>query len=212
MNFELNAKPRTELGRSECRRARRLLKRVPGVIYGGGIPPETVSFALSDLMRVMHHEAFFSHIVDITQENKGKQHTVLKEIQRHPVSMNNILHIDFMRVDVDKPINVKIPLHFINDSQCKGVKVSGGIISHLRTEIEVFCKPSDVPDFITVDMLLVDIGQTIAVEELELPKGIELSSLYDSQNQSVLVAIVKTPRGTIEEEEEGVEEQEDKQE
>jgi len=195
-DFVLNAEPRQETGRTASRRLRREQRRVPGIVYGGDREPESVSFARNELAKVLQSEAFYSHVVEIRQEGVADaQQVVLRHLQRHPVHDSDILHIDFMRIDADKPVNVKVPLHFLNEEQCRGVKVNGGSISHVVTEVEVLCLPGEIPDFIEVDMVDVEVGQVVSFSDLDIPPGVSIAELRHGRDHDLPVVVVRPPRG-----------------
>lgn len=110
----------------------------------------------------------------------------------HPFKQQ-VLHIDFQRIKQDQKINVKIPLNFINADVAPGVKLSGGIISHVATEIEISCLPKDLPESITVDLSEMVAGSTIHTSDLNLPENVEIPALLRGDNQPISSLIV--PRG-----------------
>jgi len=174
-NFTLNAQDRTNEGKGASRRLRRLEAKVPAVIYGGTAPAQSISLELRELVKALENEAFFSHILTINVDGKPQQ-AVIKALQRHPVK-NVPLHADFLRVDANQKLVRKVPLHFLNQDTCIGVKVGGGEITHYTSEVEISCLPADLPEFIEVDMIAVDVGKTLHLSDLVLPKGVEIPSL-----------------------------------
>jgi len=174
-NFTLNAQDRTNEGKGASRRLRRLEAKVPAVIYGGTAPAQSISLELRELVKALENEAFFSHILTINVDGKPQQ-AVIKALQRHPVK-NVPLHADFLRVDANQKLVRKVPLHFLNQDTCVGVKVGGGEITHYTSEVEISCLPADLPEFIEVDMIAVEVGKTLHLSDLVLPKGVEIPSL-----------------------------------
>lgn len=174
-NFTLNAQDRTNEGKGASRRLRRLEAKVPAVIYGGAAPAQSISLELRELVKALESEAFFSHVLTINVDGKPQQ-AVIKALQRHPVK-GLPLHADFLRVDAAQKLVRKVPLHFINQDACVGVKVGGGEITHFTSEVEVSCLPGNLPEFIEVDMAAVDIGTTLHLSNLVLPKGVEIPAL-----------------------------------
>lgn len=114
-------------------------------------------------------------------------------MQRHP-SKPRIMHVDFLRVVAGQEVTVLVPLHFMNQETCVGVKQQGGIISHTMTEVEVICLPKDLPEFIEVDMADVELGGIIHLTDLKLPKGIKLVALNQGADHDLPVANVHAPR------------------
>jgi large subunit ribosomal protein L25 len=110
-----------------------------------------------------------------------------------------VLHVDFQRVDPNKKIHMRVPLHFINADICPGVKVGGGVVQHVRNDIEIQCLPADLPEFIEVDLKDLQLGESIHVTELTLPKGVEATPKLQHDNPSVVT--VQVPREIAIEEE-----------
>ena len=141
MDFLINAEKREKKGTSSSRNIRRD-GFVPGIIYGAGKEEQTISLRKHEVAKNLEQDAFYSQVLDISLDGK-KEQVILRDIQRHPAK-REILHMDFQRVKADQKINVTIPLNFINEDVAPGVKVDGGIISHLMTEIEIICLPADI--------------------------------------------------------------------
>lgn len=174
-NFTLNAQDRTTEGKGASRRLRRLESKVPAVIYGGAAAAQSISLELRELVKALENEAFFSHVLTINVDGKPQQ-AVIKALQRHPVK-NVPIHADFLRVDAAQKLVRKVPLHFTNQDTCVGVKVGGGEITHYTSEVEVSCLPANLPEFIEVDMSAVDVGTTLHLSDIKLPKGVEIPAL-----------------------------------
>src|SRR5690606_1501009 len=168
-DFTLEASPRQDVGKGASRRLRRLADQVPAIIYGAGKDPINVSVTHKDLQHALENEAFFSQIIDLKVDGKT-ENVILKALQRHP-SKPRIMHADFQRVIADQPINVKVPLHFLNEAKCVGVRLGGGILTRLLPEIEVSCLPKDLPSAIEVDVVDLDVGQSLHISDIKLPKG-----------------------------------------
>lgn len=174
-NFTLNAQSRTNEGKGASRRLRRLEAKVPAVIYGAGKEAQSISLELRELVKAIESEAFFSHVLTINVDGQPQQ-AVIKAMQRHPVK-NVPMHADFLRVDAAHKLVRKVPLHFINQDTCVGVKTNGGEITHFTSEVEISCLPANLPEFIEVDMLNVDVGTTLHLSSLKLPVGVEIPAL-----------------------------------
>ena len=174
-NFTLNAQTRTNEGKGASRRLRRLEQKVPAVIYGGSNAAQSITLELRELVKALESEAFYSHILTINIDGKP-QSAVLKALQRHPVK-NLPMHADFLRVDAAHKLTMKVPLHFINQDTCVGVKLEGGEITHFTSEVEIACLPSNLPEYIAVDMAAVHLGTTLHLSDLQLPAGVEIPVL-----------------------------------
>ena len=187
MDLLINAEKRDNKGTSSSRNIRRS-GSVPGIIYGAGKQEETISINKYEIAKSLENEAFYSQVIDISLAGE-KQQVILRDIQRHPAK-REILHLDFQRIKADQKINVTIPIHFENEDSAPGVKIDGGIISHLMTEIEISCLPGDIPEYISVDLIELEIDHPIHVSELKLPKGVELTSLQHGDDDSADAAVV----------------------
>ena len=189
----IDAKLRSDLGKGASRRLRRNADEIPAVIYGAGREPSALTLVRKDLEKALENEAFFSQVIDVNVEGDVQQ-AILKDLQRHP-ARDRVTHADFLRVDADKPVKVHVPLHFINEDKCHGVKIEGGIIEHLLVEIELQCLPGDIPEFIEVDMLEVSTADIIHISDLKLPAGVESTALALGDDHDMAVASVSAKRG-----------------
>ena len=196
---ELNAESRTELGKGASRRLRRS-GRVPGTVYGAGKDPQSISLSHDEVLHRLDHEAFYSSVLTLNVDAQGEQ-VVVKDLQRHPYKPD-ILHIDFQRIDEKQKITMRVPLHFINEQQCVGVKSGGGVISRIMTELEISCLPGDLPEYIDVDMADLELGDTVHLSDIVLPEGVEIYALLSGGDATASVATVSLPKGMMEEEEE----------
>ncbi len=199
----LTAEIRTDVGKGASRRLRRSGEKVPAIIYGAEDAPQNLTLAANELAKAMQQEAFFSQIMDVVVEGKANQ-AVVRDLQRNPAS-GKVLHIDFQRVSANKPLNVSVPLHFINEDQCVGVKMNGGIISHTLNEVEISCLPADLPEYIEVDMKELDLGFAIHLSGLALPPGVTIVALTHGEDHDIPVVSVNAPRTAVAEVEEELE-------
>ena len=181
--FALNAEVRSDLGKGASRRLRRNVSMVPAVIYGGDKAPQSISLLAKDLAKLLENEAAFSHVLSLDVAGT-KESVVIKALQRHPAK-GFVLHADFQRVVAGQKLSAHVPLHFINEATSVGVKQQGGEISHTISEVEVSCLPKDLPEFIEVDMAAVEVGQTVHMSDLKLPKGVELVALAHGNDLAV---------------------------
>jgi large subunit ribosomal protein L25 len=197
--YELNAEPRTDVGKGASRRLRRLSDLVPAVIYGGDAEAQSISLLHKDIHRALENEAFYSRIVTI-KTGKHKDEVILKDLQRHPAK-DRIMHVDFQRVSKDRKITVQVPIHFLNEQTCVGVKRDGGAISHLLSEIQVECLPADLPEFIEVDMANAEVGDAVHLSDLTMPAGVDIVALTHGEPNDQTVAAVNITREHTEEDE-----------
>ncbi len=196
LDFTLTAELRDERGKHASRRLRNKGK-VPAVIYGGGEEPVAVTFEHDNLMHHLEHEAFYSHILTV-DVGGASQKVILRDLQRHPYKPN-ILHMDLLRVREDTAINVHVPLHFINEDACHGVKLEGGAISHNLSEIEISCLPKDLPEFIEVDVGELKLNEAIHLSDIKVPPGVTITELAHGEEHDHPVVSVHTRRAVEEE-------------
>ena len=195
-DFVLNATVREDAGKGASRRLRRLEGQVPAIVYGGKKNPANIQIPHKDLVKQLENEAFYSHIITINIGDKSED-VLLKDLQRHP-SKALILHADFLRVSKTKKVTVKVPLHFLNEETSKGIKVQGGKAIHTMTELEIECLPANLPEFIEVDLAGVELGQTIHISELTLPKGVTSVALSHGEDHDGAVVSIIKPKGMAE--------------
>jgi large subunit ribosomal protein L25 len=186
MQIEINANKRDLQGTGASRRLRHA-GRVPGIVYGGGKDPQTIDLDHKELYFSLKHEAFHSSVLSLLLDG-AKESVVLRDFQMHPYKQL-VMHIDFQRVDASHKIHVKVPLHFKNADTSPGVKLSGGVVSHLFTEVEVSCLPADLPEFIEVDLNALEAGHSLHLSEIALPKGVELPLLQRGEDPTVVTIL-----------------------
>ena len=169
MQFEFTAFARTTEGRGASRRMRRTGK-APGIVYGGAVAPQPIELDHNALFHALRNEAFHASILTMQLDGAATK-VLLRDVQMHPFK-NEILHVDFQRIDENKKIHMKVPLHFVNAEESPAVKLAGAIISHIATELNISCLPKDLPEFIEVDLSALEAGKSIHVSELKLPSGV----------------------------------------
>ncbi|MGH8493014.1 MAG: 50S ribosomal protein L25/general stress protein Ctc [Moraxellaceae bacterium] len=174
-SFTLNAIARADEGKGASRRLRRLENKVPAVIYGGANPAQSISLELRELVKALESEAFYSHVLTINIDGKPQQ-AVIKALQRHPAK-NTPMHADFLRVDATHKLTIRVPVHYLNQDTCVGVKLEGGELAIQATELEIACLPADLPEYLEVDLKDVHIGTTLHISDIKLPKGVEVPAL-----------------------------------
>ncbi len=196
MSIEIKATKRDVKGTSASRRLRRA-GVVPGVVYGGESPAQSLEFDHKALFMEFRHEAFHASILSLEIDGK-KEDVLLRDYQLHPVR-NTIQHVDFQRVSATEKIHVKVPFHFINEESSPGVKTGGGIVGHILNEAEVSCLAKDLPEFIEVDLGALEIGESIHLSEIPLAEGIEFVQLAHGADPAV--SSINKPRAAAVEEE-----------
>ena len=181
--FNLIAEMRDDRGKGASRRLRHQGK-VPAIIYGAGREPRALMFDHNKVLRELENASFYSSILTIKVGDKSRA-AIVKDIQRHP-SKKQILHIDLQRIVEDEKIRMQIPIHFLGEEEAVGVKIGGGSVSRLMTEIEVSCFPKDLPEFLEVDISELELDQMLYVSSISLPKGVEVSEILLEQDQAIV--------------------------
>lgn len=196
MKIEVTAFPRAYQGSAANRRLRGA-GRVPAIIYGAGKNAQNVEVDHRALMQQLKRESFHASILDLTLDGE-KMQVLLRDYQMHPWKQE-VLHVDFQRVDKNRKIRMEIPLHFVNADICPGVKTGGGTVQHIRNELEIMCLPDDLPQFIEVDLVNMELNDTLHVNELAMPKGVEPIAKLKHENPAVVS--VHVPKEIVIEEE-----------
>lgn len=185
MQFELIANVRNLQGSSASRRLRRA-GTVPGIVYGGDVAPTVIETNHKDLLLGLKKEAFHSSIITLNIEGK-KEQVLLRDYQMHAYKPL-VLHVDFQRVDTTHELHIKVPVHFVNEDTAPGVKLGGGLVNHVTTEIEVHCLAKDLPEFIEVDVGALKVGENIHASQIKLPQGVAL--VKHGEDDPIVVSIV----------------------
>lgn len=193
MQIEFKASKRTLTGSGASRRLRRDGK-IPGIVYGGAAAPEQVEMDHNDLYHALKKESFHSSVLNMDLDGQ-KQMVLLRDVQMHAFKPI-VMHLDFQRVDATHVIHQKVPLHFVNAELSPGVKLQGGVASHVMNEIDVKCLPGDLPEFIEVDLSQLAAGNSLHVSQIVFPKGVE-AALH--RGEDPVVAAVMLPRGAVSE-------------
>ena len=192
-SFIVVAETRVDEGKGASRRLRRLEGKMPAVIYGTDQDAQSLTLIRKDFEYMLENEACFSSILEVQVDGKS-QNAIIKDIQRHPAK-GFPMHADFLRVRMDQAIKVNVPLHFINEEQCTGVKLGGGMIQKQATDIEIQCLPKDLPEYLEVDMLDVELGQIVHLSDITLPEGAIATALELGDDHDLAIASVIAPRG-----------------
>ena len=191
--ISLAAELRSDVGKGASRRLRRNGEKVPAIIYGAEAEPQNLTLSVNELTKAMQNEEFFSQILSVVVDGNA-QEAVVRDMQRNPAN-ERVLHIDFQRVSADRPVRLSIPVHFINEENCVGVKIGGGNIAHNLIEVEVSGLPATLPSFIEVDMENVEAGNSVRLSDLVLPEGVSVVALSYGADRDIPVASVIARRG-----------------
>ena len=202
--FELEAESRSDMGKGASRRLRRDGK-VPAIMYGAEVDPQSITLVHSEIIKRLAHEGFYSHILTVNVDGKSTK-AVLRDMQRHPAKPI-IMHMDFQRVDENKAIHVNVPLHFVGADIAPGVK-AGGMVSHELIGVDLAVLPAHLPEFIEVDISAMNIGDALHLSDLALPETGVLVELGRGEGHDLPVVSIHAPRtGGDEEEQEAAPEE-----
>ena len=200
--FNLDAEVRTDIGKGASRRLRRA-EKVPAVLYGADKEAVSLTLDHNKVIQAQEFEAFYSHVLTLNIGGE-KVEALLKDMQRHPFKPK-VLHMDFLRVDATHAITTQVPLHFVNEEACKGVKMQGGHAEHHMSSVEITCLPAQLPEFIEVDMIDVEKGQTLHLSDLALPEGVKSVELGKGEDHDLAVVTIKGAKGGSDDSEEAAE-------
>ncbi|MET0291341.1 MAG: 50S ribosomal protein L25/general stress protein Ctc [Steroidobacteraceae bacterium] len=188
-SFEVAADSRSTQGKGASRRLRRAGK-VPAIIYGGKGDAENITLDQQNLLTLVDKEKFYSTIISLKIDGKA-QPALVRDVQFHPAK-NQVVHVDLLRVLEDQPLRLNLPIHFLNETSSPGVKLQGGTVSHLRTDIEISCLPKDLPEALELDLGGMNIGDSIKLSELKLPPGVTIPELAHGHDAPVVA--IHAPR------------------
>lgn len=187
--FVVGAESRNDQGKGASRRLRRAGK-VPAILYGGKGEPSNITLDQLKLLTVIDDERFYSSIVTLKLDGKDQQ-AIVKDVQMHPAK-NAVLHVDLQRVLADVAIRIHLPIHFLNQATCPGVKTEGGQVSHLKSDIEITCLPKDLPEALVVDMANMHLNDTIFLKDIQVPPGVTIPEL--ATGRDIPVVSIHAPR------------------
>ncbi|MDA9561322.1 50S ribosomal protein L25/general stress protein Ctc [Gammaproteobacteria bacterium] len=203
----LNAETRERTGSNKARVIRKVDGMVPAIVYGDKKESLNLKLHLNELTKASQNELFYTQVL-LIKNGDVEEKVVLKELQRDPAK-GKFLHADFLRVSGKTKLKVIIPMNFINEEECVGVKNDGGLITKAIREVEIMCLAGNIPESIDIDVTNLELGASIRLTEISLPEGSEISGLTEETDQ--MVVSVNAPKAVEEEEpilEEGMESEE----
>jgi large subunit ribosomal protein L25 len=184
ISFSFGADSRGAQGKGASRRLRRAGK-VPAILYGGHKEAQTLVLDQQNLLTMIGDERFYSSIVQVKIDG-SEQPAIVKDVQMHP-ARNVVVHVDLQRVIESEAIRLRLPIHFKGESVSPGVKTQGGIVSHMRTEVEVSCLPKDLPEYLELDLSNMSLNETKFLGDIPLPPGVVIPELV--HNNTPVVSI-----------------------
>ena len=199
MSLELNATLREDMGKGASRRLRHANK-LPAIVYGVGKDPVSITLLQKDIQYRLPNEEFYSQVLSLNIDGTAED-VLLRDIQHHPYKQE-VMHMDFIRIDAKKVVHVHSQLHFIGEEVSPGVKTEDGVANHVIVEVELECLPKDIPQFIEVDLSEMHVGDIIHLSDLKLPKGVEILALKQGDEHDTAV-VGMHQRKIVEEVEEG---------
>jgi large subunit ribosomal protein L25 len=188
ITYQVGADPRHDQGKGASRRLRRAGK-VPAVLYGGHGQPQNITLDHQQLLTLIDKEKFYSSIISINVEKQG-QPAIVRDVQMHPAK-NAVVHVDLQRVIETEMLKIRLPVHFKGEATAPGVKLQGGIVSHLIQDVEVACLPKDLPDFLELDLSAMNLNESKHLSDIPLPGGVAIPELA---HRNPPVVSVHSPR------------------
>jgi large subunit ribosomal protein L25 len=194
-SHNISVQKRDDEGKGASRRLRRA-GYVPAVVYGGELNPVSIQIEHKDVWLASQNEWFYSSILDLSLGG-DVQKVLLRDMQRHPFKQQ-VLHLDFQRVNENEAIHIRVPLHFLNQEKSPAGKKAGILVTHELNDVEVSCLPRDLPEYIEVDLGSIDVGDIVHLSDLKLPNGVEIPELRFGKEHDVAVAIAKEMKEEVE--------------
>ncbi|MFL2722370.1 MAG: 50S ribosomal protein L25/general stress protein Ctc [Gammaproteobacteria bacterium] len=190
----LNADPRERTGSNKARVIRKVDGMVPAIVYGDEKETINLKLKLNELTKAAENELFYTQVL-LIKTGDEEEKVVLKELQKDPAK-GKFLHADFQRVSRKTKLKVVIPVNFINEDECIGVREDGGVVAKAIREIEIMCLAGNIPESIDVDIESLNLGESIRLTEISLPEGSEIPGLTDETDQ--MVVSVNAPKAVEE--------------
>jgi large subunit ribosomal protein L25 len=187
-SFKFGADLRDMQGKGASRRLRHKGK-VPAILYGGHQDAQALVLDQQNLLTMVGDERFYSSIVQL-KIGERTQEAIIKDIQMHPAK-NLVVHVDLQRVVENETIRIMLPIHFKNESVSPGVKTQGGVVSHMRSDVEITCLPKDLPEFLELDLSGMNLNETKFLSDIPLPSGVTIPELI---HRNAPVVSIHSPR------------------
>ncbi|MBP6300021.1 MAG: 50S ribosomal protein L25/general stress protein Ctc, partial [Arenimonas sp.] len=182
----INASARNDEGKGASRRLRHA-GQVPAIVYGGTNTPVNIQIEHNHLWHISQSEWFYASILSLNIDGNSEQ-VLLRDMQRHPYKQQ-IMHLDFQRVNANEAIKFNVPLHFLNQEKSPAGKTANVIVTHELHELTIICLPRDLPEFISVDLSELSAGDIIHMSNIKLPANVEIPALKLSKEHDLAVVI-----------------------
>jgi large subunit ribosomal protein L25 len=183
VSFTFGADRREMQGKGASRRLRHSGK-VPAILYGGSLGPQALVLDQQNLLTMIGSEKFYSSIVRVNVDGKP-QEAIIKDVQMHP-ARHSVVHVDLQRVVENEAIRLHLPIHFKGEAAAPGVKSQGGLVSHMRSDVEVTCLPKDLPEYLEIDLSGMNLNETLFLSDIPLPEGVLIPELGHGRNAPVV--------------------------
>ncbi len=190
--IELVAEHRTDLGKGASRRLRKS-GLIPAIIYGADAEPVAITLEHDKFLHSLENEAIYTQIIALKVGKDKKEDVILRDLQRHPFK-NRVLHADFQRIDKKKMLHVTVPIHFVNEENCYGVKMQGGLLNRLVNEVEIMCLPGNLPEYLELDVADLKLEESLHLSDITLPEGVQIVALTHGEDHDTGVAAVHKTR------------------
>jgi len=183
VSFTFGADRREMQGKGASRRLRHSGK-VPAILYGGPLGPQPLVLDQQNLLTMIGNERFYSSIVRVNVGGQP-QEAIIKDVQMHP-ARQQVVHVDLQRVVENEAIRLHLPIHFKGEAAAPGVKTQGGLVSHMRSDVEVVCLPKDLPEFLEIDLSNMSLNETLFLSDIPLPEGVVIPELGHGRDAPVV--------------------------
>lgn len=192
VKIELVAEHRTDLGKGASRRLRKS-GLIPAIIYGADSEPTAITLEHDMFLHSLENEAIYTQLISLKVGKNKKEDVILRDLQRHPFK-NRVLHADFQRIDKKKMLTVSVPIHFVNEESCYGVKMQGGLLNRLVNEIDIMCLPGNLPEYLELDVGDLKLEESLHLSDIKLPEGVQIVALTHGEDHDTGVAAVHKTR------------------
>ncbi|HEY4581690.1 MAG TPA: 50S ribosomal protein L25/general stress protein Ctc [Lysobacter sp.] len=193
----IKATGRSDKGKGASRRLRHAAV-IPAIVYGGSAEPKSIQLDHEKIWLASQNEWFYSSILNLDVDGSVES-VLLRDMQRHPYRQQ-IMHLDFQRVDANQTLRASVPLHFLNQETSPAGKSAEIVVTHELTQVDVSCLPKDLPEFIEIDLAELKQGDIVHLSDIKLPAGVEIPELKLGKEHDVAVVIAKAARTADEDE------------
>ena len=192
----IKATGRSDKGKGASRRLRHAAA-IPAIVYGGNAEPKQIQLEHEKIWLASQNEWFYSSILSLDIDGSVES-VLLRDMQRHPFKQQ-IMHLDFQRVNENETLRTAVPLHFLNEDKSPAGKSAEVVVTHELNEVVVECLPKDLPEFIEIDLADLAIGAVVHLSDVKLPAGVVIPELKLGKEHDVAVVIAKHGKEEVEE-------------